>query len=129
MVVCQPDDLKEWDPEKYSGLIYDEGSLAHLPEPFQIHHLQLEQNVRVKARFRDAWLTAGRRAILTTNFNPDQVMKYDHPAIRRRVRVVDVPERNRYIVWPENSPSRDHPRRSYDQDPADLPPRNPIHVS
>lgn len=96
LLVTHFDDLKWWDPDLYSGLIYDEASLKHLPRETQIHHVDLEETRSVHARYCPALLTAGRKVIFTSNLAPDQILEWHDPAIKRRCTWVAVTCLNEY---------------------------------
>lgn len=90
LFVTHLDTLKIWDPELYSGVIYDEANLKHLPRESQIHHLSLDESLDLHSRYRPAYLTAGRKVVFTTNLHPCDILNWDCPAIRRRCTVVFV---------------------------------------
>ena len=96
LMVTHLDDLKWWDPDLYDGLIYDEANLKHLPRETQIHHVDLEETRSVHARYCPALLTAGRKAIFTSNLSPDQILEWHDPAIKRRCTWVSVIKRDVY---------------------------------
>lgn len=96
LLVTHLDDLKWWDPEIYSGIIYDEANLKHLPRETQIHHVDTEETRSVHARYCPALLTAGRQVIFTSNLSPDQILEWHDPAIKRRCMWVSVIQRDVY---------------------------------
>lgn len=99
LLVTHLDDLKSWDPDMYSGLVYDEANLLHLPREGQLHHLTLDHNVSIHARYFPAYLTKGRKTIFTTNRRPHEVVLFGDPAVNRRVQVVYVHGLNDYEPW------------------------------
>lgn len=99
LLVTQLDDLKHWDEDLYTGILYDEADLSHLPRTAQIHHLSVTEPVSTYARFYNASLTANRKVVLTSNHHPREIMLFDEPAIRRRVQVVHVRALNVYEPW------------------------------
>lgn len=98
-MITHLDDLKSWDPDLYSGLVYDEANLLHLPREGQLAHLTLNHDVSVHARYHPALLNRGRRVIFTTNRKPDEIILFGDPAINRRVQVVFVNALNDYEPW------------------------------
>ena len=91
--------LKAWDPELYSGIVYDEANLTHLHREAQLHHCTLDADMEIYARYHNPLLTAGRRVIFTCNPHPRQILLFDDEAIRRRLQVVHVKGRNLYEPW------------------------------
>lgn len=99
LIATQLDELKKWDPDLYSGIVYDEVSLLHLPREQQIHHCDVTNPVAIYARYQNAYLTADRGVIFTCNPHPSQVILFNDAAIRRRVQVVHVLALNTYEPW------------------------------
>ena len=90
LLITHLDDLKNWDPDLYAGLVYDEVYLLQRPREEQIIHCTLDHNVTTHARYSNAYLTKGRLVIFTTNRMPTDIILFNDPAIRRRVQLVYV---------------------------------------
>lgn len=94
LFVTAPDDLKLWDPALYSGIIIDEANFRSKPWEWtpetQKLFGSLNESVTIDMRYHGAFLTSGRRVIVTTNQHPVQILDWNDPAVKRRYSVVFV---------------------------------------
>lgn len=85
LFVRHKDDLRNYDTNKYNGIIFDDMTFAHWPEGSQIHLVDWEKPSSIDCRYTCAKIPAFTRKIFTYNLSPENVLKVNNPAIARRV--------------------------------------------
>lgn len=96
LFVTHLDQLREFNPENSTGIIFDEGSFRHMHREAQIHLTDVLEDRTVHCRYAVAFLPAGTSRTIVTNLHPDQVLFWDDYAIRRRCQYVEVRALNDY---------------------------------
>ncbi len=82
MVASHTDDLLQFTPEKYTGIIFDDMKFDHYPRSAQIHIADIDNPRSIHCRYNCAFIPANTKKIFTTN---EQDIFLDDPAIRRRI--------------------------------------------
>lgn len=85
--------LGNYDNLKYTGVILDDMSFAHLHDEAQLALLDLERTTQVHIRYKVAILPARTPRIFTTNKRPEEIFNMRNPAIARRCLVI------RWMGW------------------------------
>lgn len=96
LFVTHVDQLREYDPARSPGMVFDEGSFKHIPREAQIHLIDVEEDRTVHCRYAPAFLPAGTLRIITTNSQPQDILLWSDFAVRRRCQWVDVRRLNVY---------------------------------
>lgn len=87
LLVSHVDDLLLYDPNEYSGIIFDDMSFTHMPRSAQIHIVDSDNGRSIHCRYRTAWIPPNTQKIFTTNEHEGRIFDLDDGAIRRRVKV------------------------------------------
>jgi hypothetical protein len=78
------DQLKEFDPRRHEGIIFDDMNFLHWPRESQIHLVDFDFPRSIHLRYRNALIPKNTPKIFTTNLNPLGILNCADPAIRRR---------------------------------------------
>jgi len=89
--VSHIDQLKNYDPTKYSGIIFDDMDFKHMPRETQIAITDWNQPRSIHGRYQPAYIPRHTPKIFTANFDP---FDFSDPAIARRcdVHYLKIPE-------------------------------------
>lgn len=87
LIVSHMDDLKNFDKEKHSGIIFDDVDIAHFPRTAQIHLLDQTQDRSIHIRYACGFIPKHTKKIFTSNVHNGACCLLDDGAIRRRVDV------------------------------------------
>lgn len=93
LLVSHTDDLREFDPEKHTGIVFDDMSFAHHPRESIIHLLDYDLDRSIHCRYSCAYIPARTKKIFTSNRAPEDIFgeAWHHPAIQRRItKVIEV---------------------------------------
>lgn len=86
LLVSHLDDLRLFEKEKYSGIIFDDMCFTHLPRTSQIHLVDSDNGRSIHCRYQTAWIPRNTKKIFTTNEQNGEVVDLNDPAIARRCR-------------------------------------------
>lgn len=88
-IVSHIDMVKDFDPDVYDGIVFDDLSVAHLPRQTNINILDMEQGRDIHCRHTNGWIPAGTRKIFTCNYGHVPLIAgwENDLAIARRVKV------------------------------------------
>lgn len=87
LFVTHLDQLTQYDPSVYEGIIFDDMSFAHLPREAQIHLVDQDNDRNMHVRYRTAHIPRNTRKIFTTNIFAGRIFLTEDQAIRRRVTI------------------------------------------
>lgn len=99
LLVRSIDDARYFKPERYSGIIFDDVSLAHFTACDKITLTDTVYGGTVKCRYSDGYLPPGTKRIFTSNLNPEEYWRKckegdmgdaQWDALCRRVRFIHV---------------------------------------
>lgn len=96
LVVCDMDDLREYNSGKYDGIIFDDMTFmpdvgtgkGGIPRETQIHLFDGKQPRTIRSRYQNARIPARTPKIVTSNLQIDNVCLFSDPAIKKRVQHV-----------------------------------------
>lgn len=88
-LVSHNDELLDFDPLEYDGIVFDDMDYRHTPRTTQIHITDQDDPRAIHCRFRAARIPAHTKKIFTCNVGELPVDLSD-PAISRRVTVTEV---------------------------------------
>lgn len=87
LMVSHMDDLKQFDEEYHSGIIFDDVDIKHIPRTAQIHLVDQQHCRSIHIRYGCATIPAHTKKIFTTNEEGGNCMSLEDSAIKRRVKV------------------------------------------
>lgn len=90
LMVSHMDALKAYDPETYTGIIFDDMSFIHMPREAQIHIVDSDEDRDLHCRHVTAFIPKFTPKIITTNLLPLGILNYADPAIKRRTQCWEV---------------------------------------
>jgi len=108
LFVTHLDQLREYDPENSTGIIFDEGSFKHIPREAQIHLIDVKEDRTVHCRYAPAFLPRGTPRIIVTNLPPEDVLLWNDYAIRRRCQYVEVRSLHVYHNYGTPATEKEH---------------------
>lgn len=86
LVVSHMDRLRDFNPDRHDGIVFDDMGFAHLPREACIHLVDTELARDIHCRYTTAHIPAGTKKVFTSNLPFDQLFPYDPSgAIRRRI--------------------------------------------
>lgn len=85
LFVTHIDQLTQYDPEVYDGIVFDDMCFLHLPREAQIHLVDQDNDRVLHVRYRTAYIPRNTRKIFTTNIPGGGIFLIADQAIRRRV--------------------------------------------
>ena len=86
LMVSHMDMLKFYSPHRYTGIIFDDMSFAHIPREAALHLLDHEQERGIHVRYGLGMLPKDTKKIFTTNMEPLAIFPHDDTgAIERRI--------------------------------------------
>ena len=86
LICCQRDDLRNFDPKRHDGIIFDDMSFKDWTRTECIHLCDWDEDRSIKCRYTDATIKAGTKKIFTSNLSWWEVFPDDETrAIRRRI--------------------------------------------
>lgn len=115
LFVTHLDQLREYDPENSTGIIFDEGSFKHIPREAQIHLIDVTEDRTVHCRYAPAFLPAGTCRIIVTNLQPEDVLLWNDYAIRRRCQYVEVRALNSYHDYGTPQSEKAHNEKKHEK--------------
>lgn len=83
LFVTHIDDLKDYDPASYNGIIFDDMSFLHLPREAQIHIIDFDNPRSIHVRYGVAHIPMGTIKIFTTNIEGGHIFMEDAAILRR----------------------------------------------
>lgn len=83
LFVTHLDDLKDYDPSVYTGLVFDDMSFLHLPREAQIHLIDYDNPRSIHVRYGVAHIPAGTIKVFTTNVFQGKIFLEDAAILRR----------------------------------------------
>jgi len=86
LFVTHMDDLRQFSPENYTGIIFDDMAFAHMPREAQIHIVDFDNPRSIHVRYGTALIPAGTIKIFTTNVRDGRIFT-DDAAINRRLTI------------------------------------------
>lgn len=98
LVVSHMDDLKHFDDELHTGIIFDDMSFSHLPRSTQIHLLDNEIPRSINVKHGTALIPCNTRKIFTTNLLPEEAFdlkdtkRVEDTALTRRIHSIHIVE-------------------------------------
>lgn len=87
LLVSHMDDLARFDPDVYTGIIFDDMSFLHMPRTGQIHLVDQDDPRSIHIRYACARIPEKTKKIFTTNEEDGKVFDLEDGAIKRRVKV------------------------------------------
>ena len=99
-LISHMDQLRDFDEDKYTGIIFDDMSFKHMPREGQIHLVDRHQERAIHVRYGCGIIPEGEPVIITTNLPPEGIMKAEDPAIARRCTFVNVRGVGQYFEQP-----------------------------
>lgn len=87
LMVSHMDDLKHFDPEYHSGIIFDDVDIKHFPRTAQIHLTDQTQDRSIHIRYACAMIPKNTKKIFTTNEFNGHCCDLTDKAIERRTKV------------------------------------------
>lgn len=87
LFITHVDDLRHFDPDVHSGIVFDDMEFRHYPRTAQIHLLDWNHDRSIHIRYGTARIPARTRKIFTTNEEGGRIFDLDDGAIKRRVEV------------------------------------------
>lgn len=87
LMVSHMDDLKNFDKDYHSGIIFDDVDIKHFPRTSQIHLLDQTQDRSIHIRYACAFIPKGTKKIFTTNEEGGNCTELTDNAIRRRTQI------------------------------------------
>jgi len=93
------DELREFDPEIYDGVIFDDMSFTHTPRTNQIHLLDIDQDRAIHLRNITGFIPANTKKIFTCNVDDGGIVDLNDAAIRRRVEIHHLDDCNSSWNW------------------------------
>ncbi len=76
------DDLKRFDPDIHSGIIFDDMDFRHMPRQAQIYITDIDNDRSIHVRYDTVFIPAGTKKIFTCN--EEGFPFIDDAAIKRR---------------------------------------------
>lgn len=101
LMVSHMDALKNYDPEVYLGIIFDDMSFIHMPREAQIHIVDSDEDRDLHCRHVTALIPKYTPKIITTNLLPLGILNYADPAIKRRTECWEVTSPKKIVVYGE----------------------------
>lgn len=89
LLVSHIDDLVNFDPEIYDGIVFDDMDFSHYPRTAQIHLVDIDHPRSINVRYTTALIPANTKKIFTTNKPEGDVVDLSDQAIFRRVSICD----------------------------------------
>lgn len=93
LFVSHIDDLLNYDPEKYTAIIFDDMDFMHLPRTAQIHLADQDDDRSIHCRYSTATIPANTIKIFVTNNNEGKIFM-DDAAINRRIKTYHITDRS-----------------------------------
>lgn len=87
LLVSHIDQLLDFDPQRHTGIVFDDMDFRHVPRTAQIHLLDNDQFRAIHCRYDCARIPAKTKKIFTTNEINGEIF-LDDPAINRRRRII-----------------------------------------
>mgnify|MGYP002795111197 CR=1 FL=1 len=87
LMVSHMDDLKHFDPDLHSGIIFDDVDVKHFPRNAQIHLMDQTKDRSIHIRYGCGFIPKGTKKIFTTNELNGSCCLIEDSAIRRRIKV------------------------------------------
>lgn len=89
LLVCQWEDLRDYDELVYDGIVFDDMSFSHLPPSTCIHLLDWDLDRVLHARYTNITIPKETRKVFVSNKRPEDCFPSSDadlwPAIRRRI--------------------------------------------
>lgn len=94
LMVSHMDDLRDYDPNFHSGILFDDMDFKHTPRHSQIHLIDWDNNRSIHARYRVARIPKHTKKIFTTNETNGNIFSDMHSdrAITRRLKIIELKE-------------------------------------
>jgi len=89
LFVSHIDKLKDFDPNKHDGIIFDDMDFMHLPRHAQIHLTDWDEERDINIRYNYVTIPANTRKIFTCNLQHCPVNQFDE-AIARRINIIEL---------------------------------------
>lgn len=96
LLIRHIDQLKDFNPNDYDGLVFDDMSFNHWPPEANIHLFDLENDSHINCRYNTGFIPAGFHRIFTTNKEIDKFVSSNidneeqNQAIMRRLHIVPI---------------------------------------
>lgn len=87
LMVSHTDDLRHFQKDEHTAILFDDMDFKHFPRNGQIHILDSDDDRSIHCRYDCAFIPAGTRKFFTTNEDGGNIFDLTDPAIRRRVKV------------------------------------------